>query len=807
MKKTIHLIFLIPFIFSLSLSAQNAPVTIAPFITGVVPGSVDVDIRVINFTSIGSFTLDLLYNPFVLTYSNASPNGSLNSSNFSVTSSSAGSGYYKVTISYPYETPSVTLSDSSILVTLSFTYTNGNGYNYSELLWSDTGSSCQYTDASDNILNDSPTGDYYHDGLVASQLAPVSILPDLNFYQSGSFELPITVNNFDHIGSVSLTFEYDSTVISFDGTYNSALTGLFADTLGSDSVMKRIVIGWFGTPETLSDGSQIVSLDFTYDTGATVLRWIDDGSSCDYADSSYNSLWDTPTDEFYMDGMIYPTPSPMVKADTVMAETDGLAIVPILVWNFNDIDSLSLTLDFDPDVLIYECATSNPDLGSPLKAEITESGRLSMSWWSATEESLADSSVLVYLAFAYSGNTSDLIWYNNGSTCEFTTGVSYTPLTDLPTSQFYFDGRVVPEHVPAIWKGATSGVWNLATNWLSNQSPDSSVDVIVTDTNSPSYWPVLTGNLTLGSQCRDITLEGAAEFTVTGDLSILPGRRLDISDNALLSVGGDWLNEGIFDPGEGTVDFNGDQQAIVHADVYPADYLANYGLSTFTVGMTDLTGATSGPSGDDAHSDVGIGFSFTYLGTSYTQVRINTNGWISLDQSGDDASSPDNSRLFYNGTPTTVLAPWWDDLDADGSSVISYKLEGSAPDRVFTVEWNNILSYPSDATSRLDFQVKLYETSNIIEFCYGDVTAGDHSASESASIGVNDDSVFLEATTGSNVNVITCLSSESSWPGENYRFIPPASSDNEIFWEVKVSKSNDARIIFMRDTHIIGFTP
>ncbi len=95
------------------------------------------------------------------------------------------------------------------------------------------------------------------------------------------------------------------------------------------------------------------------------------------------------------------------------------------------------------------------------------------------------------------------------------------------------------------------------------------------------------------------------------------------------------------------------------------------------------------------------------------------------------------------------------------------------------------------ATARINFQVKLFETTNVIEFHYGSLETGNHHASESASIGIEDATGgighFIEATTGSTTTGVTNLVSTTNWPTVNYRFSPP--SPDETFQNIIVSKS------------------
>jgi hypothetical protein len=217
--------------------------------------------------------------------------------------------------------------------------------------------------------------------------------------------------------------------------------------------------------------------------------------------------------------------------------------------------------------------------------------------------------------------------------------------------------------------------------------------------------------------------------------------------------------------------------------------LVQYSWSEFLPAYTGLTGASAGPLGDDASMTAPIGFSFYYCGASYSDLSICTNGWCSLNQSG--GSSTVNEFLFTSDEPNTTLAPWWDDLNTDVLSAVAYKTEGSEPDRVFTAEWSRMLTFWISATSRISFQLKLYESTNVIEFIYGSYESGSYNITQGSSIGAEDAIGgvygFIEGTTGSFVTGISTLQSHSDWPGTTgYRFTPPPVT--ETFYKLKVSK-------------------
>ncbi|WP_354585478.1 T9SS type A sorting domain-containing protein [Hymenobacter sp. UYCo722] len=173
----------------------------------------------------------------------------------------------------------------------------------------------------------------------------------------------------------------------------------------------------------------------------------------------------------------------------------------------------------------------------------------------------------------------------------------------------------------------------------------------------------------------------------------------------------------------------------------------NYALSnaanvagTYTdLGTTGAAIATANT--DDANSAAQpIGFTFNYSGTAFTQFVLNTNGFIKLG-----ATAPSATDLFLpesqtatqidpfestNPADINILAPFNFDLTA-GSAMggTEYRLttSGTAPDRVCTIQWKNVADKTMSKDQQygsMNFQVKLYETSNTIEFVYGTAVQG-----------------------------------------------------------------------------------
>jgi uncharacterized protein YjdB len=166
-----------------------------------------------------------------------------------------------------------------------------------------------------------------------------------------------------------------------------------------------------------------------------------------------------------------------------------------------------------------------------------------------------------------------------------------------------------------------------------------------------------------------------------------------------------------------------------------AQTAASYGFSAFTAPYSSISGTgTMLPllSDDDVTElSVPIGFTFNYCGTPYTTTSICTNGWISLSNS--PAIDWTNLPFLIDG-PGWIM-PFWDDMEGLTAGSVYHQTTGVAPNRIFTVEWNAFESIIGFGT--LNFQVKLYETSNRIDFHYGTSSA----IFTDATIGISNDNI------------------------------------------------------------------
>jgi len=216
-----------------------------------------------------------------------------------------------------------------------------------------------------------------------------------------------------------------------------------------------------------------------------------------------------------------------------------------------------------------------------------------------------------------------------------------------------------------------------------------------------------------------------------------------------------------------------------------AQAITSYVFAPSSGTFTALSGATvqtlAGGSTDDGFYPLApIGFNFKYNNVVYTQVSASTNGWMRFGSLANGAAT----NNLTSGGARPLVAPLWDDLAVSptGGGSVSYLTTGTAPNRVFTMQWLNMRWNFSAAGPVISFQVKLYETTNAVQFVYRqEATAA---STPSASIGITATATgsgnFLSlnnsgtAPTASSTVETTTIGTKPA-TGQIYTFTPPAA--------------------------------
>ncbi len=237
----------------------------------------------------------------------------------------------------------------------------------------------------------------------------------------------------------------------------------------------------------------------------------------------------------------------------------------------------------------------------------------------------------------------------------------------------------------------------------------------------------------------------------------------------------------------------------VYAQIPASSYSHTAAAGTFTdiTGTAGLTVLPNAFLGDDVTSAaLPIGFTFSYCGSNYTQVVACTNGWLSFN-AAVTATAFGNALGNLTGTGAAsnvkpALMPLWDDhrATADSAAAAAYVTTGTAPNRVFIFQWKNWQWYRLGAVN-ISFQVKLYESTNVIEYSYRqEANAGTPGGAGGATIGIADGAAtpayltLNNATATPTASATTFTTDISTRPasGQIYRFTPPPSCSTVTSW-------------------------
>ena len=200
--------------------------------------------------------------------------------------------------------------------------------------------------------------------------------------------------------------------------------------------------------------------------------------------------------------------------------------------------------------------------------------------------------------------------------------------------------------------------------------------------------------------------------------------------------------------------------------------VSNYAFSQQTgQTYTRITGGTAisqgNPDDDSSYSNLPIGFTFNYNGSDYTEFGVSVNGFIGLGSSILEANLGNPLGNIANGR---IISAFTFDLWKLATSDLMYKTEGTAPNRVLTIQFMNFTMY-GNYSPILNFQIKLYETSNQIKICYGTMSNINNSYSPQVGISGNTNADFVCRTTSDNWTSTTnstiaayCTFNSSSYP-------------------------------------------
>lgn len=218
------------------------------------------------------------------------------------------------------------------------------------------------------------------------------------------------------------------------------------------------------------------------------------------------------------------------------------------------------------------------------------------------------------------------------------------------------------------------------------------------------------------------------------------------------------------------------------AFLFSINVSAQVSAYSFTEGVSTYTPLSGGINASSATGDDGIqpltniGFTFNLGGVSYTQFSVNTNGLVRLGTVV--GGSGWTNSLGNTAVQRPLIAALWDDGHRNTGS-ISYLTTGSAPNRVLEINFNGVNiggGGATSATNTVSYSIRLFETTNVIQFNYGGTLAT--AGALTASIGINDMTSFLSVTplavsTTSSVTANNAISSLTNLVNKRFTFSPP----------------------------------
>jgi hypothetical protein len=182
---------------------------------------------------------------------------------------------------------------------------------------------------------------------------------------------------------------------------------------------------------------------------------------------------------------------------------------------------------------------------------------------------------------------------------------------------------------------------------------------------------------------------------------------------------------------------------------------------------------------DDGGVLISLPFTFNYLGNSFTEMSMSTNGWVAAGNYAAISAldSRTNGNFFSTVVPNNTFAAWFKDMGANfplGAGSMRHGLIGT---EVYAFQWDKAVGsgFSDNAAIQISFQVNVYGPGSSnpgrVEIIYGPTVGA---IAFAAAIGIEDGvggpTRFINALNGSNTSTAT----STAWPGDGngYRFDP-----------------------------------
>lgn len=191
-----------------------------------------------------------------------------------------------------------------------------------------------------------------------------------------------------------------------------------------------------------------------------------------------------------------------------------------------------------------------------------------------------------------------------------------------------------------------------------------------------------------------------------------------------------------------------------------------YAITNFTETYSNISGTTLGAA-DDAVYSASLPFNFNYDNIpipQFTTIWMSTNGFVKLGGTSPGSGCCSNNFGSSSTTYRQTLMVLSSDNVVQSPGVVSYTTTGTSPNRVFVIEWRNVRAF-GQAGPFTDFQVRLYETTNNIDFFYKDL---------GMVMGGGTKGVGLHSHLSQSFMTVSAATATNGTPSSNFRFKTPA---------------------------------
>jgi len=214
--------------------------------------------------------------------------------------------------------------------------------------------------------------------------------------------------------------------------------------------------------------------------------------------------------------------------------------------------------------------------------------------------------------------------------------------------------------------------------------------------------------------------------------------------------------------------------------------VSEYAFTATAGTFNEISGGTihgaPGMGNNEMFTAIPIGFDFTFNGIVWNEVSIISKGFMAFGNTIISTNSPISTATSSNN----VIAAMTRDIQGRVDSELMTLTSGTAPNRVFTIQWKNFRRVQTTATSDIwTFQIQLRESNNSVVLSYGAITAATVSTAQTVQVGLRGSDAtdynnrttttdWTASTTGTANNATMRISGICFPPlGLTYTFTPP----------------------------------